>query len=345
MSKTKVAIIILNWNGRNYLERFLPALTSFSEAAEIVIADNFSSDDSIAFLKSNYPQLRRILLNENYGFAGGYNMALKEVDADVFVLLNSDVEVTAGWIEPIISLMEEDTTIVACQPKIRSYNDKPLLEHAGGAGGFIDYLGYPFCRGRIYNALEEDHGQYNDSREVFWATGACLFVRANIFHQLKGFDEDFFAHMEEIDLCWRIHRLGYKIMVEPKSEVFHVGGGTLPKNNPRKTYYNFRNNLMMIHKNQPAPKVWWILIARLFLDGLAGIKFLVDGDFRDCLAVIKAHFYFYKNFKKRQVIRNQFVPDKSQIIPCIYQNSIVLSHYAFGKKKFSSLDQSKFSGK
>lgn len=344
MSEAKVAIVILNWNGRTFLDRFLPSVIKFSLGAEIIIADNASTDDSVSFLKTQYPELKVILLNENYGFAGGYNKALKEVDADIFILLNSDVEVTEGWIEPIITLMQNDTKIAACQPKIRSYNDRTLLEHAGAAGGYIDYLGYPFCRGRIYNYLEEDHGQYNDSREIFWATGACLFVRANIFHQLKGFDEDFFAHMEEIDLCWRIHRLGYKIMVEPDSMVYHVGGGTLPKSNPRKTYYNFRNNLMMIHKNQKAPLVWWVLIARLFLDGLAGIKFLFDGDVADCFAVVKAHLYFYKNFRKRQELRNQFKLDKNLTIPCIYKRSIVLSHYVLGKKKFSTLDQNKFSG-
>ncbi len=343
MNDSSIAIVILNWNGRGFLERFLPSVITYSTIAQIIIADNHSSDDSVAYIKNNYPQIKLILLEENYGFTGGYNKALKEVKADIYVLLNSDVEVTPGWLDPVINLMNGDDKIAVCQPKIRSYHDQELLEHAGASGGFIDYLGYPFCRGRIYNYLEEDRGQYNDEREIFWATGACMFIRSAIFHQLGGFDDDFFAHMEEIDLCWRIHRGGYKIMVQPASVVYHVGGGTLPKHNPRKTYYNFRNNLMMIHKNQIAPHVWWILIVRLFLDGLAGIKFLLEGHAADCMAVLKAHFYFYKHFTRRQKLREQSLPDRNHKLPNVYQKNIVLAYYVLGKKKFSELQQDKFS--
>lgn len=343
MNDTTIAIVILNWNGRDFLERFLPIVIKYSKGAEVIIADNNSKDDSISFLRNNYPGLRLILLEENTGFTGGYNRALKQVQADIYVLLNSDVEVTEGWLEPVINIMKSNGNVAACQPKVRSYNDRELLEHAGASGGFIDYLGYPFCRGRIYNHLEEDTGQYDDAREIFWATGACMFIRSDVFHQLGGFDDDFFAHMEEIDLCWRMHRAGYKIMVQPESVIYHVGGGTLPKHNPRKTYYNFRNNLMMIHKNQIAPRVWRILVARLFLDGLAGLKFLLDGHGADCFAVIKAHFYFYKNFARRQKLRLQSIPNKDQKLPCVYQNNIVLAHYVLGKKKFSELEQNKFS--
>lgn len=343
MNDTKVAIVILNWNGRNFLEQFLPTVIEYSNGAEIIIADNNSKDDSVSFLRNNFPGVRLILLEKNTGFTGGYNKALQQVQSDIYVLLNSDVEVTEGWLQPAIDLMIKDKTVVACQPKVRSYHDRELLEHAGACGGFIDYLGYPFCRGRIYNHLEEDRGQYDDACEIFWATGACMFIRSDIFHQLGGFDDDFFAHMEEIDLCWRIHRAGYKIMVQPQSIIYHVGGGTLPKHNSRKTYYNFRNNLMMIHKNQIAPRVWWILLVRLFLDVLAGLKFLFEGHAADCFAVLKAHFYFYKHFTRRQKLRMQSLPDINQKLPCVYQKNIVLAHYLLGKKKFSELEQNKFS--
>lgn len=305
----KVAVVILNWNGKVFLEKFLPDVVKFStNEARIIVADNNSTDDSIEFLKEKYPEVEIIINKHNYGFAKGYNEALKHVDAEYYILLNSDVEVTDNWISPIIRLMEKDKSIAACQPKIKDYYNKEYFEYAGAAGGFIDYLGYPFCRGRIFNHLEQDFGQYNDEVEIFWATGACMFVRAEYYHQLKGFDNHFFAHMEEIDLCWRLKNQGFKIMYSPNSTVYHVGGGTLNKINPRKTYLNFRNNLFLLHKNLPKNRRGRIIFIRLMLDGLAGIKLLLEGNPKHTLAIIKAHFKFYKgisqNKHKRQQISN-----------------------------------------
>jgi GT2 family glycosyltransferase len=303
----KVAVVILNWNGRFFLETFLPSVVKYSiNEARIIVADNNSTDDSLIFLKENYPEIEIIINKHNYGFAKGYNEALKHVEAEYFVLLNSDVEVTENWITPIISLMDKDKNIAACQPKIKDYNNQEYFEYAGAAGGFIDYLGYPLCRGRVFNHLEEDLGQYNDETEIFWATGACLFVRAEYYNQIKGLDNHFFAHMEEIDLCWRLKNIGYKIMYSPYSTVYHVGGGTLNKINPRKTYLNFRNNLFLLHKNLPKNRRVWIIFLRLMLDGLAGIKLLLEGKPKHTLAIIKAHFKFYggisQNKHKRQEI-------------------------------------------
>lgn len=334
-----IAVVILNWNGLHFLQKFLPDVIAYSQQAEVIVADNASTDPSLTWLKENHPGVRIISMKENTGFAGGYNKALKEVKADYYILLNSDVQVTQNWIEPVIKLMDADHSVAACQPKIRSYADPHLLEHAGGSGGFIDYLGYPFCRGRIYTTLEEDTGQYDDICEIFWATGACLFIRSEVFHLCGGFDEDFFAHMEEIDLCWRIHHRNYKIKCVPESVIFHVGGGTLPKSNSRKTYYNFRNNLLMIHKNM-LPGLWLkVFLIRLLMDGLAGIKFLLSGYPSDCLAVIKAHFYFYANYFRRKKIR---ALEQQQIInkkvPGIYRGSIVFQYYLTGKRYFSQLN-------
>ena len=305
----KVAVVILNWNGKDFLEKFLPSVTKFNnDFTDIIVADNASTDDSINFIKNNYPTIKLIINDKNYGFAKGYNEALKHVDSEYAVLLNSDVEVTQNWIEPIIELMDADKTIAACQPKIRDYNNPKYFEYAGAAGGFIDYLGYPFCRGRIFNHLEEDKGQYDDVKEIFWATGACMFVRMEYYNKVGGLDNFFFAHMEEIDLCWRFKNLGYKIMYIPNSTVYHVGGGTLNKIKPQKTFLNYRNNLFLLHKNL-SPKIRnWILLQRLVLDGVAGIKLLLEGKPKHTLAIIKAHFAFYKNIKqnknKRQNVSN-----------------------------------------
>ncbi|HKR03747.1 MAG TPA: glycosyltransferase family 2 protein, partial [Bacteroidia bacterium] len=302
----KTAIVILNWNGKELLKKFLENVIEHSRhIAGVIIADNASTDGSEEFLKKNFPSVRIINFSENYGFAGGYNKALKEIDAEYYILLNSDVEVTAGWIEPVIEMMDNNPEIVCCQPKIKSWHNKEFFEHAGGAGGFIDKYGYPFCRGRLFLTLEKDDGQYNDVKEIFWATGACMFIRSKVFHEMNGFDSAFFAHMEEIDLCWRMQNKGYKIYCVPQSEVYHVGGGTLSKNNPGKTYLNFRNNLMMIHKNLPFSSLAYVFIIRLTLDGIAGIKFLFEGGLQDCMAVIKAHFYFYRHYSKRKQIRNE----------------------------------------
>ncbi|HEX9615036.1 MAG TPA: glycosyltransferase family 2 protein, partial [Bacteroidota bacterium] len=248
----KTAVVVLNWNGKDLLERFLPILVRHTSGnAEIVIADNGSTDDSVDYVRKTFPPVRTILLGKNLGFAGGYNEALKQVEAEYYVILNSDVEVTEGWIESIITMMEGDPRIGACQPKILDIRVRNRFEYAGAAGGFIDVLGYPFCRGRILNSFEEDRGQYDDMKEVFWATGAALFIRSKLFRQAGGFDEDFFAHMEEIDLCWRIKHLGYRVMACPSSTVYHLGGATLDQGNPRKTFLNFRNGLILLFKNHP----------------------------------------------------------------------------------------------
>lgn len=331
----KVAVVILNWNGRKYLEQFLPEVIKYSaQDADIIVADNASTDGSVAFLREHFPQVQIIQNSSNGGFAKGYNDALALVDADIFVLLNSDIEVTAGWVQPIVSLMASDSTIAACQPKIRSFQEKHKFEYAGAAGGFIDAYGYPFCRGRIFLAVEEDHGQYDDHAEVFWATGACMFVRADVYKQLGGFDEDFFAHMEEIDLCWRMKLNNYKVMYCSASTVYHVGGGTLPKSSPMKTYLNFRNNLSLLTKNMSVRRLLFVIPLRLVLDGIAGMKFLIQGDWRDMLAVVRAHFYYYAHFisiiKKRK-------KGCSPSIGHIYQGNLVLQYYVKHVRTFLEL--------
>jgi len=341
MARTKVAVVILNWNGKRFLEKFLPLLIQYnSPIAEIIIADNASDDDSVDFLKKYYPDIRIIQNTENGGFAKGYNDALSQVDAEYYVLLNSDIEVTVNWIDPVIDLMDKDKSIAACQPKIRSFNNKEEYEYAGAAGGYIDKYGYPFCRGRIFQSLEKDEGQYDDVAEIFWATGACMFVRAELYHKLGGLDNDFFAHMEEIDFCWRLKNTGYKIVYCPYSLIFHVGGGTLPKNNSRKTFLNFRNNFFLLYKNLPSGKLFPVFFVRFFLDGLAGMKFLFEGDFKDVFAVTKAHFSFYfsigKLRKKRKLIKHSDVS-------CIYRKSIVFEHYINKKNSFVQLNTKYFS--
>lgn len=309
MQQSKIAVVILNWNGKSFLEEFLPTVIKHSEDATIYIADNFSTDNSVKFLELNFPQVHIIKNNANSGFAKGYNDALKHIEADYFILLNSDVEVTFNWIKPIIALMDSDKTIAACQPKILDFKNKLYFEYAGAAGGFIDKYGYPFCRGRIFNELEKDNHQYDDAVEVFWATGACMFVRASAFWEVDGFDEDYFAHMEEIDVCWRMKNVGYRIYVEPKSLVFHVGGGTLNKNNPKKTFLNFRNNLTTLVKNSNSKFLFFKLIYRMLLDAVAAYKFLFEGNGKHFFVVIKAHLNFYtmlpSTLKKRAVMKQK----------------------------------------
>jgi hypothetical protein len=335
----RVAVVILNWNGKSFLEKFLPTVIEYSTDANIYVADNASTDDSVAFLRSKFPSVKVIENDGNLGFAGGYNAALKHLEEDIFVLLNSDVEVTKNWIIPIAMLMESDTSIGACQPKILQYGNTDQFEYAGAAGGFIDKHGFPFCRGRIFNHLENDKGQYDNRREVFWATGACMFVRSSAYKALGGLDDDFFAHMEEIDLCWRMKRAGYKVMVEPFSEVHHVGGGTLSKSNPRKTYLNFRNGLELLIKNLPRKRLISTLLIRMGLDGIAAWKFLLSGQSSDFLAVFKAHMSFYKG------IRKSFSKRKGNYenINSIYQKSIVFSHFLGSAKEFSQLSEDDFS--
>jgi GT2 family glycosyltransferase len=334
MPSIKTAVVILNWNGEGFLKQFLPSVIQHSHDATIIVADNASTDNSISYLNSLGNAVKIIQLDKNYGFTGGYNKALKQIDAEYFVLLNSDVQVTAGWIQPIIDLMDSNKAIGICQPKIKAFHQTTHFEYAGASGGFIDWMGYPFCRGRLFNDLELDSGQYNDTIEVFWATGACMFIRSDLYNKLGGLDENFFAHMEEIDLCWRAHLLGQKVMVVPKAEVFHVGGGTLPKNNPRKTFYNFRNNLMMLYKNLPASKLISVILMRLLLDGVAGIKFMLQGSFNDTLAVIKAHFAFYGSLLKGKLKRSQNTANSPATI---YNRSILWAYFIKGIKNYNQL--------
>jgi GT2 family glycosyltransferase len=343
MPTKTTAVVILNWNGKELLSRFLPGIVAYSGEALIIVADNASTDDSVVFLQEHYPAVRVIQNEVNGGFAKGYNDALKEVDADYYVLLNSDVEVTPGWIEPLNRLMESDASIAACQPRIRDQKNRSRFEYAGAAGGYIDKFGYPFCRGRIFNTYEEDHQQYSDTREIFWATGACLLVRADAYHRQNGLDEDFFAHMEEIDLCWRLKNEGLKVMYCADSTVFHVGGGTLSKLSPRKTYLNFRNNLILLCKNH-APGFFFLkLFVRMALDGVAGIKFLLSGDVMHFIAVLRAHASFYRTLphtlRKRRTLRKGI---HSYSTSAIYRGSIVFDYFIRGKKKFSDLDEGQF---
>jgi hypothetical protein len=343
--QASVAVVILNYNGEAYLKSFLPSvLASEYQNIEIIVADNGSTDDSIAFLKEAFPDIRILELKENSGFAEGYNRALQQVEADYYVLLNSDVEVTPNWIDPIIELMERDKTIAACQPKIMSYADKAFFEYAGASGGWMDFLGYPFCRGRIFAVTEFDEGQYDDTQEIFWASGAAMFVRGKLFHRIGGFDPDYFAHAEEIDLCWRLKRAGYKIMVRPKSVVYHVGGGTLSYTTPRKTYLNFRNSLFTILKNEPLKKLYWLLPLRLLMDGLAGGLFLAQGRIQHIRAIVSAHWSFFGNFsrfyRKRAVYQDlidQVSIDAQPNLKAQYPASIVWKYYAQKKRFFKQL--------
>ena len=340
MLSSKVAVVILNWNGKSFLEKFLPSVIKYSTSAQIIVADNPSSDASVSFLTQHFPEVRIIINPSNDGFSTGYNLALKQVEAEYYVLLNSDVEVTEKWIEPIIDLMDSNKQIAACQPKILDYNHKTTFEYAGAAGGFMDKYGYPFCRGRIFNSLEEDKGQYNNSTEVFWATGACMFVRAEAFWKVGGFDDDYFAHMEEIDVCWRMKNIGYQIYVEPKSHVYHVGGGTLNKLSPRKTFLNFRNNLITLTKNASPRFLFFKIIYRMILDGVAAFKFLAEGHGSHFIAVIKAHFSFYAHLpstlKKRDEMR--LMDEFKDATTGVYTENIVFAHFVKGVKNYIELE-------
>ena len=312
--KIKTAVVVLNWNGKAWLEKFLAKLVKYSQEATIFLADNASTDDSVDFVNSNFPSVKIIINASNGGYAKGYNDALKQIDAEYFVLINSDIEVTDVWLSPIIDLMDSDKKIAACQPKLLDYKKRNTFEYAGASGGFIDNLGYPFCRGRIFDDLEEDKGQYNDAIEVFWATGACLFIRAAHFNEVGGLDVDFFAHQEEIDLCWRLKNKGYKIMVEPKSVVYHVGGGTLNTGSPFKTHLNFRNNLFMLFKNLPTYSLFTTIPTRLVLDGVAALTFLnKKNGMQHVFAIAKAHFIFYFKIPKL-IAKRQNINQKNNLI-------------------------------
>ncbi len=331
-----VAIVILNYNGKHYLEKFLPSVISSSYTnKKIIVADNASTDNSVEWILSNYQSIDVITLKENFGFAKGYNEALKQVKADYYVLLNSDVEVTPKWIEPIISLMNQDKAVGACQPKLMSYNNKKLFEYAGACGGWLDMFGYPFSRGRIFDFCEEDKGQYDDVAEVFWATGAALFVRASTYHELKGLDEYFFAHQEEIDLCWRMQLSGYKVMVCPQSVVYHVGAGTLPKGG-HKVFLNFRNNLVMLAKNFSVGNALIKIPGRLLLDWIAAFKGILTGDPAFSRAIMKAHIAFVGwLFSKKE--QNNFTSARARKPVGYYKGSVVWQHFVKQKKSFSEI--------
>jgi len=335
----KISVVILNYNGQENLQEFLPTVVKLSPGCKVIIADNCSTDNSLKWLAEKFPEIAVVQLEENHGFSVGYNLALLQVKSTYYVLLNSDVQVTHGWIDPIIQLMDQDPLIAACQPKILSYRDKNKFEYAGAGGGFIDTLGYPFCRGRIFNSLESDQGQYDDTRSVFWATGACLFIRAEVFHQFGGFDPGFFAHMEEIDLCWRLNLSGFKIYYQGQSKVYHLGGGTLPKSNPRKTYLNFRNGITMLYKNSTSSSLVWKLPFRLLLDLVAAIKFMIFDSFRDSMAVLTADKDFLLNLANTEKQRRKFLgKTKSSKLPHIYQGSIVLDYFIKGKRFFKDIN-------
>lgn len=342
MSKpTKIAIVILSWNGEKLFDTFLPSVIQYSnsENIEIIIADNGSSDNSVEHLKQKYPTVRIIELKTNYGFAEGYNQALKQVDAEYLVLLNSDVLVTENWIEPCIKAFADDKKLAAIQPKILSYSDRKYYEYAGAAGGYIDKFGYPFCRGRILNRIEEDLGQYNQPSQIFWASGACMFLRTSAFKTVGGFDGDFWAHMEEIDLCWRMKSQGLKIVYEPQSVVYHLGGGTLSYGSPKKIYLNFRNNLYMLFKNLPRHQFTRIFFARMVLDGVAAAKFILGFNFREFWAVIIAHASFYRNLGT--LIQKRKETQKLVIVknhPEVYPKSIMWKFFIQKKRKFSDLN-------
>lgn len=332
MIDKKIAVVILNWNGAKLLEQFLPSIVAFSEEATVYVADNASSDPSIAVIKNKFPSVKIIQNDGNYGFAKGYNVALQNVEEDYYALVNSDVEVTENWLKAVRSIFESEPTIGIIQPKILDFKNKEYFEYAGAAGGFIDKYGYPFCRGRIFETIEKDQHQYEDDREIFWASGACFFIRKEVYQKLNGFDDDFFAHQEEIDLCWRAYNLGYSAKYTSKSTVYHVGGATLDQGNPSKTYLNFRNSLLMLLKNLPANQLLPIIIVRFILDGIAGIRFVFQGKFKHCYAVIKAHVTFYsmisKTLKKRNTVqKNNYY----------YTENIVYLYFIKKCKKFVNI--------
>lgn len=334
-----VSVVILNWNGLNYLKEFLPSVcASVYPNLEIIVGDNASTDHSVEFLSRNYPQVKIISNDKNYGFAGGYNRVLKQIKSDYFILLNSDVEVHSDWIVPVIKLMESEPDIAAAQPKILSYNNKGNFEYAGAAGGFIDVFGYPFCRGRIFDFVEADEGQYEVPSEIFWASGAALFLNRSKWIEINGFDEDFFAHMEEIDLCWRLKNMGYKIVYCPDSKVFHVGGGTLDAESPFKTHLNFRNNLVLLQKNLPFFQAVLIIFIRFWLDLLSLIKFLLDGKYKNARAISQAHVYFFTNIIKNGRKARKISISKFNATG-IYKGSIVWQYFVLKKKTFSTLQK------
>ena len=334
--KIDIAVVILSWNGIEWIKTFLPTIIDKSSNANIFVADNASTDGTVEYIKENFTNVNVIQNYSNDGYAKGYNDALKNLNEKYFVLINSDIEVTDNWLNPIIDLMEDNIDIAACQPKILDYNNRNKFEYAGASGGYIDTLGYPYCRGRIFSDLEEDNNQYDDIKEVFWASGACLFVRSENFKEVNGFDNDFFAHQEEIDLCWRLKNSGYKVMVNPQSVVYHVGGGTLNSTSPFKTYLNFRNNLFMLYKNLPFLKLLITLLFRLPLDGIAAITFLKKEDgIGHLFSILRAHLIFYISIPLLTIKRSK-IKQKRKVLG-ISNFSILFKYYALGIKKYSNL--------
>lgn len=334
----KISLVILNWNGIYHLKNFLPTIHRFSSSPDttIVVADNGSTDESVDYIRSNFPDIRILCFEKNFGYTGGYNKALQQLNSEYFILLNSDVEVTENWIEPVIRMMDGDSTIAAAMPKILSYSDRTKFEYAGASGGYIDKFGYPFCRGRIIGDIEADQGQYDESKDIFWASGTAMFIRSELFIGFGGLDNDFFAHMEEIDLCWRLKNAGYRIVVVPESKIYHVGGGTLPNNTPKKIYLNYRNNLMLLLKNLHRRNLVPIIFSRMILDGFSAGVYLLKFNFRFFFAVLKAHFAFYiripQTYKKRKTsMRRRNHPE-------MYNNSIVFAYFLRKKNTFNKLN-------
>lgn len=314
----KIAIVILNWNGAKLLKEFLPSVVNYSQEGTVYVIDNASTDESLLFLKEDFPSVQIIQNKENFGFAQGYNEGLQNIEEEIYCLVNSDIEVTENWLTPILSHFEQHSNTAIVQPKILDYKKKTHFEYAGAGGGLIDKFGYPYCRGRIFDTIEEDNGQYNDTRKIFWASGACFFIRKNVFRELNGFDADFFAHQEEIDLCWRSFNRSYDTFYCGQSTVYHLGGGTLSNSNPRKTFLNFRNSLLMLTKNLPTQSLLFILFGRLILDGIAGIQLLFNGKLKHFISILKAHFSFYvlffKTVKKRKSSNNSLYYHKTSIV-------------------------------
>lgn len=337
MLEPSVAVVILNWNGKDLLSRFLPtAIKSSYHNLQLIVGDNASTDDSVEFVRSAFPQIRIIENDRNYGFAEGYNKILEQVEADYLVLLNSDVEVPENWITPVIQAMEADQRIAAAQPKIKWQKDKSKFEYAGAAGGFLDQNAFPFCRGRLFDEVETDSGQYNDAKEIFWASGAAFFIKSEQWKESGGLDPDLFAHMEEIDLCWRLKNLGYQIIYCPDAEVYHVGGGTLDSNNPYKVFLNFRNNLIIMQKNMPAAEAVWAIFIRMCIDFVAWLQFIAKGKLAFAWAVNKAHFQFVKNMRKTGSKRGNKQLAFSRHTG-VYPSSVVWTYFIKGIKYFSQL--------
>jgi len=338
LAAPSVAIVILNWNGKHHLEKFLPSVLSTTYPNyRLIVADIASGDESVEFLENHYSSIEIIRLETNYGFAKGYNEALKRVEANYFVLLNSDVEVTANWLEPVIELLEQNERYAACQPKILAYKDKRSFEYAGAGGGWLDAYGYPFARGRIFDICEEDNGQYDTTEEVFWASGAALVIKSRVYREMDGFDEYFFAHQEEIDLCWRIQLAGYKLFCCPQSVIYHVGGGTLPRGNSKKTFLNFRNNQVMLWKNLPWSEKWWKVPYRQTLDQISALKGLLSGDGGYFIAILKAHiaFTYWLFFKRKKPFQYEIKPIKK--LSGVYKGNVVWQHFAKKKKRFTDI--------